>query len=155
MPFDEIIPRKGAGPASTFSKQIRCGIYVCKNNIRLSTVIGGDIASFVGIARGHDVSVEFGNGTDLGIIKIYKSPKDGRAHYKAQLNGKNEDRKDIRVVITIPPYLSDHLSSEQTNLLLCQRMVKDKVIIVNLHKDLHRGPIQGELDLDPDGLIGF
>ena len=155
MPFDEIIPRKGAGSSSTFSKQVRCGIYVYKNNIRLSTVVGGDIASFVGIARGHDVSVEFGNGTDLGIIKIYKSPKDGRAHYKAQLNGRNENRTDIRVVITIPPYLSDHLSSEQTNLLLCKHMVKDKVIIVNLHKDLHRGPIQGELDLDPEKVLGF
>ena len=155
MPFDEIIPRKGAGSASTFSKQVRCGIYVYKNNIRLSTVIGGDIASFVGIARGHDVSVAFGNGIDLGVIKIYKSLKDGRAHYKAQLNGKNEERKDIRVVISIPPYLSDHLSSEQTNLLLCQHMVKDKVIIVNLHKDLYKGPIQGELDLDPEGLLGF
>ena len=155
MPFDEIIPRKGAGSASTFSKQVRCGVYVYKNNIRLSTVVGGDIASFVGITRGNDVSVEFGNGTDLGVIKIYKSHKDGRAHYKAQLNGKNEDRTDIRVVITIPPYLSDHLSSEQTNLLLCQHMVKDKVIIVNLHKDLHRGPIQGELDLDPEKLLGF
>ena len=155
MPFDEIIPRKGAGSSSTFSKQLRCGIYIWNNNIRLTTVIGGDIASFVGLGRGHDVSVEFGNGTDLGIIKIYKSPKDGRAHYKAQLNGKNEDRKDIRVVITIPPYLSDHLSPEQTNLLLCKHMVKDKVIIVNLHKDLHRGPIQETLDIDPDGVLGF
>ena len=155
MPFDEIIPRKGAGSSSTFAKQIRCGVYVWKNNIRLATVIGGDIASFVGIARGNDVSVEFGNGTDLGVIKIYKSPRDGRAHYKAQLNGKNEERKDIRVVISIPPYLSDHLSSEQTNLLLCKHMVKDKVIIVNLHKDLHRGPIQEVLAIDPKGLLGF
>ena len=155
MPFEEIIPRKGAGSSSTFAKQVRCGVYVWKNNIRLSTVIGGDIASFVGIARGHDVSVEFGNGTDLGVIKIYKSPRDGRAHYKAQLNGKNEERNDIRVVVTIAPYLSEHLSPEQTNLLLCKHMVKDKVIILNLHKDLHRGPIQGELDLDPEKLLGF
>ena len=155
MPFEEIMPRKGAGSSSTFAKQIRCGVYVWKNNIRLATVIGGDIASFVGIGRGHDVSVAFGNGTDLGVIKIYKSPIDGRAHYKAQLNGKNENRADIRVVITIPPYLSDHLSSEQTNLLLCKHMVKDKVIIVNLHKDLHRGPVQETLDIDPDGVLGF
>ena len=155
MPFEEIMPRKGAGSSSTFAKQIRCGVYVWKNNIRLATVIGGDIASFVGIGRGHDVSVAFGNGTDLGVIKIYKSLKDGRAHYKAQLNGKNENRADIRVVITLPPYLSDHLSSEQTNLLLCQHMVKDKVIIVNLHKDLHRGPVQETLDIDPDGVLGF
>ena len=155
MPFEEIMPRKGAGSSSTFAKQIRCGVYVWKNNIRLATVIGGDIASFVGIGRGHDVSVAFGNGTDLGVIKIYKSLKDGRAHYKAQLNGKNENRTDIRVVITLPPYLSDHLSSEQTNLLLCDHMVKDKVIIVNLHKDLHRGPVQETLDIDPDGVLGF
>ena len=91
----------------------------------------------------------------LGVIKIYKSPKDGKAHYKAQLNGKNEERKDIRVVITLPPYLSDDLSSEQTNLLLCKHMVKDKVIIVNLHKDLHKGPVQETLDIDPDGVLGF
>ena len=155
MPFEEIIPRKGAGSTSTFAKQIRCGIYIWKTNIRLCTVIGGDIASFVGIGRGHDVSVAFGNGTDLGVIKIYKSLKAGRAHYKAQLNGKNENRADIRVVITLPPYLSDHLSSEQTNLLLCQHMVKDKVIIVNLHKDLHKGPVQETLDIDPDGVLGF
>ena len=155
MPFDEIIPRKGAGSSSTFAKQIRCGIYIWKTNIRLCTVIGGDIASFVGITRGGEVSMEFGHGTDLGIVKIYKAPKDGKAHYKAQLNGKNEERTDIRVVVTIAPYLSDHLSPKQTNLLLCQHMVKDKVIIVNLHKDLHKGPVQETLDIDPDGVLGF
>ena len=155
MPFEEIIPRKGAGSSSTFSKQVRCAIYIWKTNIRLCVVIGGDISSFIGITPGSDVKIDLGHGTDTGRLQVSKASKDGKAHYKAQPNGKNEERNDIRVLLTIPPYLSDHLSSEQTNLLLCEHMVKDKVIIVNLHKDLYIGPIQKELDIDPDVVLGF
>ena len=136
MPFEEITPRKGAGSSSTFAKQVRCAIYIWKTNIRICTVIGGDIASFVGIVPGGDVRVKMGHGNDLGILHIDKAPKDGRAHYKAQPNGKNDDRNDVRALLTVPPYLQDKINSKQTNLLLCPHMVKDKVIIISMHEDL-------------------
>jgi len=150
MPFEEIIPRKGAGSASTFSKQVRCAIYIWKTNIRLCMVIGGDISSFIGIIPGSDVKIDLGHGTDTGRLQVSKASKDGKAHYKAQPNGKNEERNDIRVLLTIPPYLSDSLSEKQTNLHICQHMVRDKVLIVTLHKDLLRKP-----GADKDSPLGF
>ena len=150
MPFEEIIPRKGAGSSSTFSKQVRCAIYIWKTNIRLCVVIGGDISSFIGIKPGGDVKIQLGHGTDIGRLAISKASKDGKAHYKAQPNGKNAERNDIRVLITIPPYLSDSLSDKQTNLHICQHMVRDKVLIVNIHKDLLRNP-----GIDEDSPVGF
>jgi len=150
MPFEEIIPRKGAGSASTFSKQVRCAIYIWKTNIRLCMVIGGDISSFIGIIPGSDVKIDLGHGTDTGRLQVSKASKDGKAHYKAQPNGKNEERNDIRVLLTIPPYLSDNLSEKQTNLHICQHMVRDKVLIVTLHKDLLRKP-----GADKDSPLGF
>ena len=150
MPFEEIIPRKGAGSSSTFSKQVRCAIYIWKTNIRLCVVIGGDISSFIGIKPGGDVKINLGHGTDTGKLQISKALKDGKAHYKAQPNGKNEERNDIRVLLTIPPYLSDSLSEKQTNLHICQHMVRDKVLIVNIHKDLLRNP-----GIDEDSPVGF
>ena len=154
MPFEEIIPRKGAGSSSTFSKQVRCAIYIWKTNIRLCVVIGGDISSFIGITPGSDVKIDLGHGTDTGRLNVSKASKDGKAHYKAQPNGKNEERNDIRVLLTIPPYLSDSLSDKQTNLHICQHMVRDKVLIVTLHKDLLRKP--GALGTyDKDSPLGF
>ena len=150
MPFEEIIPRKGAGSSSTFSKQVRCAIYIWKTNIRLCVVIGGDISSFIGIIPGSDVKIDLGHGTDTGRLQVSKASKDGKAHYKAQPNGKNEERNDIRVLLTIPPYLSDSLSEKQTNLHICQHMVRDKVLIVNLHVDLLRKP-----GADKDSPLGF
>ena len=150
MPFEEIIPRKGAGSSSTFSKQVRCAIYIWKTNIRLCVVIGGDISSFIGIIPGSDVKIDLGHGTDTGRLQVSKASKDGKAHYKAQPNGKNEERNDIRVLLTIPPYLSDSLSDKQTNLHICQHMVRDKVLIVTLHKDLLRKP-----GADKDSPLGF
>ena len=150
MPFEEIIPRKGAGSSSTFSKQVRCAIYIWKTNIRLCVVIGGDISSFIGIIPGSDVKIDLGHGTDTGRLQVSKASKDGKAHYKAQPNGKNEERNDIRVLLTIPPYLSDSLSEKQTNLHICQHMVRDKVLIVTLHKDLLRKP-----GADKDSPLGF
>ena len=154
MPFEEIIPRKGAGSSSTFSKQVRCAIYIWKNNIRLCVVIGGDISSFIGITPGSDVKIDLGHGTDTGRLQVSKARKDGKAHYKAQPNGKNAERNDIRVLLTIPPYLSDSLSEKQTNLHICQHMVRDKVLIVTLHKELLRKP--GALGTyDKDSPLGF
>ena len=154
MPFEEIIPRKGAGSSSTFSKQVRCAIYIWKTNIRLCVVIGGDISSFIGITPGSDVKIDLGHGTDTGRLQVSKASKDGKAHYKAQPNGKNEERNDIRVLLTIPPYLSDSLSEKQTNLHICQHMVRDKVLTVTLHKDLLRKP--GALGtFDKDSPLGF
>ena len=154
MPFEEIIPRKGAGSSSTFSKQVRCAIYIWKTNIRLCVVIGGDISSFIGITPGSDVKIDLGHGTDTGRLQVSKASKDGKAHYKAQPNGKNEERNDIRVLLTIPPYLSDSLSEKQTNLHICQHMVRDKVLIVTLHKELLRKP--GALGTyDKDSPLGF
>ena len=150
MPFEEIIPRKGAGSSSTFSKQVRCAIYIWKTNIRLCVVIGGDISSFIGITPGSDVKIDLGHGTDTGRLNVSKASKDGKAHYKAQPNGKNEERNDIRVLLTIPPYLSDSLSEKQTNLHICQHMVRDKLLIVNLHKDL-----LGKHDVDENSPLGF
>ena len=154
MPFEEIIPRKGAGSSSTFSKQVRCAMYIWKSNIRLCVVIGGDISSFIGITPGSDVKIDLGHGTDTGRLQVSKASKDGKAHYKAQPNGKNEERNDIRVLLTIPPYLSDSLSEKQTNLHICQHMVRDKVLIVTLHKELLRKP--GALGTyDKDSPLGF
>ena len=154
MPFEEIIPRKGAGSSSTFSKQVRCAMYIWKSNIRLCVVIGGDISSFIGIIPGSDVKIDLGHGTDTGRLQVSKASKDGKAHYKAQPNGKNEERNDIRVLLTIPPYLSDSLSEKQTNLHICQHMVRDKVLIVTLHKELLRKP--GALGTyDKDSPLGF
>ena len=154
MPFEEIIPRKGAGSSSTFSKQVRCAIYIWKTNIRLCVVIGGDISSFIGITPGSDVKIDLGHGTDTGRLQVSKASKDGKAHYKAQPNGKNEERNDIRVLLTIPPYLSDSLSEKQTNLHICQHMVRDKVLILTLQKDLLRKP--GALGTyDKDSPLGF
>jgi len=150
MPFEEIIPRKGAGSSSTFAKQVRCAMYIWKTNIRLCVVIGGDISSFIGIIPGSDVKIDLGHGTDTGRLQVSKARKDGKAHYKAQPNGKNEERNDIRVLLTIPPYLSDSLSEKQTNLHICQHMVRDKVLIVTLHKDLLRKP-----GADKDSPLGF
>ena len=150
MPFEEIIPRKGAGSSSTFSKQVRCAIYIWKTNIRLCVVIGGDISSFIGITAGGDVKIDLGHGTDTGKLQISKAPKDGKAHYKAQPNGKNAERNDIRVLVTIPPYLTDSLTDKQTSLHICQHMVRDKVLIVNLHVDLLRKP-----GADKDSPVGF
>ena len=154
MPFEEIIPRKGAGSSSTFSKQVRCAIYIWKTNIRLCVVIGGDISSFIGITPGSDVKVHLGHGTDTGRLQISKASKDGKAHYKAQPNGKNEERNDVRTLITIPPFLSDSLSEKQTNLHICEHMVRAKVLTVSLHKDLLRQP--GALDaFGKDSPLGF
>ncbi len=150
MPFEEIVPRKGAGSSSTFSKQVRCAIYIWKTNIRLCVVVGGDISSFIGITPGSDVQIDLGHGTDTGKLQISKATKDGKAHYKAQPNGKNEERNDIRVLVTIPPYLSNSLTDKQTNLNICQHMVRDKVLIVNLHKDL-----LGKHDVDENSPLGF
>jgi len=155
MPFEEITPRKGAGSSSTFSKQVRCAIYIWKSNIRLCTVIGGDISSFIGIIPGGDVRVKMGHGDDLGKLHIDKAPKDGRAHYKAQPNGKNAERNDIRMLVTVPPYLSDYLTEKQTNLHICQHMVRDKILIVDLHEELIRNPKQYNLDIDKDKILGF
>ena len=138
MPFEEIVPRKGAGSSSTFSKQVRCAIYIWKNNIRLCVVIGGDVSSFIGIIPGSEVKIDLGHGTDTGKLQISKPTKGGKAHYKAQSNGKNEERNDIRVLVTVPPYLSDSLNNQQTSLHICNHMVKDKVLIVDLHTDLLR-----------------
>ena len=153
MPFEEIIPRKGAGSSSTFSKQVRCAIYIWKTNIRLCVVIGGDISSFIGIKPGGDVKINLGHGTYTGKLQISKALKDGKAHYKAQPNGKNEERNDIRVLLTIPPYLSDSLSEKQTNLHICQHMVRDKVLIVSIHEDLLRSP--KKYNLGDDSPVGF
>ena len=153
MPFEEIIPRKGAGSSSTFSKQVRCALYIWKSNIRLCVVIGGDISSFIGITAGGDVKIDLGHGTDTGKLQISKASKDGKAHYKAQPNGKNAERNDIRVLITIPPYLSDSLSDKQTSLHICEHMVRDKVLIVNIHEDLLRSP--KKYNLGKDSPVGF
>ena len=155
MPFEEIIPRKGAGSSSTFSKQIRCAMYIWKSNIRLCVVIGGDISSFIGIIPGSDVKIDLGHGTDTGKLRIEKAPKDGKAHYKAQPNGKNAERNDIRVLVTIPPYLTDSLTDKQTSLHICQHMVRDKVLIVDLHEELLRKPKSYNLDIDKDKILGF
>tara|TARA_R110000737_G_scaffold263557_1_gene271586 strand:- start:307 stop:753 length:447 start_codon:yes stop_codon:yes gene_type:complete len=138
MPFEEIVPRKGAGSSSTFSKQVRCAIYIWKNNIRLCVVIGGDVSSFIGIIPGSEVKIDLGHGTDTGKLQISKPIKGGKAHYKAQSNGKSEQRNDIRVLVSVPPYLSDSLNNQQTSLHICNHMVKDKVLIVDLHTDLLR-----------------
>ena len=153
MPFEEIVPRKGAGSSSTFSKQVRCAIYIWKTNIRLCVVVGGDISSFIGITPGSDVQIDLGHGTDTGKLQISKATKDGKAHYKAQPNGKNEERNDIRVLVTIPPYLSNSLTDKQTNLNICQHMVRDKVLIVNLHKDLLA--VHRKHDVDENNPLGF
>ena len=155
MPFEEIIPRKGAGSSSTFSKQVRCAIYIWKTNIRLCVVIGGDISSFIGITAGGDVKIDLGHGTDTGKLQISKAPKDGKAHYKAQPNGKNAERNDIRMLVTVPAYLSDYLTEKQTNLHICQHMVRDKILIVDLHEELIRNPKQYNLDIDKDKILGF
>ena len=150
MPFEEIVPRKGAGSSSTFSKQVRCAIYIWKTNIRLCVVVGGDISSFIGITPGSDVQIDLGHGTDTGKLQISKATKDGKAHYKAQPNGKNEERNDIRVLVTFPPYISKSLTDKQTNLNICKHMVRDKVLIVNLHKDL-----LGKHNVDENSPLGF
>jgi len=155
MPFEEIIPRKGAGSSSTFSKQVRCAMYIWKSNIRLCVVIGGDISSFIGITPGSNVKINLGHGTDLGKIQISKASKDGKAHYTAQPNGKNAERNDVRVLVTIPPYLSDNLTDKQTSLHICQHMVRDKVLIVDLHEELLRKPKSYNLDVDKDKILGF
>tara|TARA_R110000751_G_scaffold72762_2_gene147364 strand:- start:81 stop:548 length:468 start_codon:yes stop_codon:yes gene_type:complete len=155
MPFEEILPRKGAGSSSTFSKQVRCAIYIWKNNIRLCIVIGGDISSFIGIKSGGDVKIDLGHGTDTGKLQIEKAPKDGKAYYKVQPNGKNAERNDVRILVTIPPYLTDSITDKQTNLNICQHMVRDKVLIVTLHEDLLQNPNQYNVDVDKDNILGF
>ena len=138
MPFEEITPRKGAGSSSTFAKQVRCAIYIWKTNIRICTVIGGDIASFIGIIPGGEVRIQMGHGDDVGKIHIDKAPKDGRAHYKVQSNGKNSERNDVRMLATVPPYLENDLHDKQTGLHICQHMVRDKVLMITLHEELLR-----------------
>ena len=155
MPFEEILPRKGAGSSSTFSKQVRCAIYIWKNNIRLCIVIGGDISSFIGIKSGGDVKIDLGHGTDTGKLQIEKAPKDGKAYYKVQPNGKNAERNDVRILVTIPPYLTDSITDKQTNLNICQHMVRDKVLIVTLHEDLLQNTNQYNLEPDNDNPLGF
>ena len=155
MPFEEILPRKGAGSSSTFSKQVRCAIYIWKTNIRLCIVIGGDISSFIGIISGGDVKIDLGHGTDTGKLQIEKAPKDGKAYYKVQPNGKNAERNDVRILVTIPPYLTDSLNDKQTSLHICQHMVRDKVLIVTLHEDLLQNPNKYNLEPDNDNPLGF
>ena len=155
MPFEEILPRKGAGSSSTFSKQVRCAIYIWKNNIRLCIVIGGDISSFIGIKSGGDVKIDLGHGTDTGKLQIEKAPKDGKAYYKVQPNGKNAERNDVRILVTIPPYLTDSITDKQTNLNICQHMVRDKVLIVDLHENICRKNSQYNINVDKDSPLGF
>ena len=155
MPFEEILPRKGAGSSSTFSKQVRCAIYIWKNNIRLCIVIGGDISSFIGIKSGGEVKIDLGHGTDTGKLQIAKAPKDGKAYYKVQPNGKNAERNDVRILVTIPPYITDNLTDKQTGLHICQHMVRDKVLIVTLHEDLLQNHNQYNLEPDNDNPLGF
>ena len=118
-------------------------------------MIGGDISSFIGIKSGGDVKIDLGHGTDTGKLQIEKAPKDGKAYYKVQPNGKNAERNDVRILVTIPPYLTDSLNDKQTNLNICQHMVRDKVLIVTLHEDLLQNPNQYNVDVDKDNILGF
>ena len=59
------------------------------------------------------------------------------------------------MLITVPPYLSDYLTEKQTGLHICQHMVRDKMLIVDLHEELIRNPKQYNLDIDKDQILGF
>ena len=148
MKFEEISPRKGRGSISSFRKSVRCGIYIWHNtNVRLSAVIGGELASLVGITPGSKVQVQVGVSNDIVLASYTKASDPDGAYYIAKANGKRPDNQDIRLLTTLDVHLHDYFEDQAVKLVNCEHMIREKSIVVRIHDTLLRTNNQMELPL--------
>ena len=148
MKFEEISPRKGRGSISSFRKSVRCGIYIWHNtNVRLCAVIGGELASLVGITPGSKVQVQVGVSNDIVLASYTKASDPDGAYYIAKANGKRPDNQDIRLLTTLDVHLHDYFEDQAVKLVNCEHMIREKRIVVRIHDTLLRTNNQMELPL--------
>ena len=148
MKFEEISPRKGRGSISSFRKSVRCGIYIWHNtNVRLCAVIGGELASLVGITPGSKVQVQVGVSNDIVLASYTKASDPDGAYYIAKANGKRPDNPDIRLLTTLDVHLHDYFEDQAVKLVNCEHMIREKSIVVRIHDTLLRINNQMELPL--------
>ena len=137
--FETITPKSGKGSISAHSSIIRCGLYVWHTNMRLTTVIGGVVASSVGIKTGSKVRVEIGISNDSVLVTYSKGKAGDEGCYIARSNGNAKyprPVKDIRFLTTLDHHLHKHFSDKPITLTPCEYVIKNKSIIVKLHNVL-------------------
>ena len=93
MPFGEIIPRKGAGSSSTFSKQVRCAIYILKDILSTLQGIRNSIAEISGKLEAHSLN---SYNEQLELRREVRSTKDHLLH---DLNGVNDELDEQTVLL--------------------------------------------------------
>ena len=137
--FETINPKKGKGSISAHSSIIRCGLYVWHTNMRLTTVIGGVVASSVGIKTGSKVRVEIGISNDSVLVTYSKGKAGDEGCYIARSNGNAKyprTFKDIRFLTTLDHHLHKYFSDKPVTLTPCEYVIKNKSIIIKLHSVL-------------------
>ena len=153
MEFEEISPRKGSGSVSAFRKTVRCAIYVWnKTNVRLAVVIGSDIATLLGLKSQSPVQVQVGVSNDIVLATYQKGTDPKVAYYTAKSNGSVKYPKpysDLRIMTTLDKHLLDYFKVTPVKYITCEHMMKDKSVIVRIHKDLLSNPD------DPQQTLGF
>tara|TARA_R100000656_G_scaffold56310_1_gene44331 strand:- start:55 stop:531 length:477 start_codon:yes stop_codon:yes gene_type:complete len=148
MKFEEISPRKGKGSISSFRKSVRCGIYIWhKSNVRLCAVLGGEVASLIGITPGSKVQVQVGISNNIILASYTKALDSNGAYYIAKSNGKRPDNQDIRLLTTLDAHLHEYFEDQAVKLVNCEHMIKEKSIVVRIHDSLIRLNDQMELPL--------
>ena len=137
--FERISPKKGKGSFSAHSRIIRCGLYVWHRNMRLTTVMGGEIGSSVGIITGSKVRVEIGISNDSVLVTYSKAKAVDQGCYIARSNGKAKYPRpfpDTRFLTTLDHHLHKHFTDKPVTLTPCEYVIKNKKVIVELHNVL-------------------